>query len=124
MIIKSSQRSGAKSLAKHLESDENEKVTIKELNGVYSNSIQSALSEFQAISKGANAKQPLYHVSISPAPTETMSNKDWAKAWSEHDKAHGLEGLQYIEVEHAKNGRTHRHRVYNRIHPETRKRST
>jgi len=119
MIIKSSQRGSPKSLAKHLESDENEKVTIKELNGVYSNNIHDAFAEFQAISKGSKSKQPLYHVSISPAPTETMSDKGWAKAWEVHDQTHGLKGLQYIEVEHSKNNRTHRHRVYNRINPET-----
>ena len=115
----SSMRASAKALADHLISPENEKVTVKKLEGVYSNDVHGALAEFQAISKGSRAKKFLYHVSVSPAPDQVMTEKDWDKVWAIYDKVHDLNGLQYVEVEHIKLQRVHRHRVYNRLDPLT-----
>lgn len=119
MIIKSSQRTNAKQLAYHLIDDENERVVLVGAYGVYSIDIAGSLAEFEATAKASRATKPLYHVSISPHEAETMTEEDWNKTWRVHDETHGLRGLQYIEVEHEKNGRTHRHRVYNRINPIT-----
>lgn len=119
MIIKSSQRSAGKQLAAHLASTENESATLINSSGVYSQDIAGAISEFEAIAKSSIAKKPLYHVSISPSETVNMSHDDWVKTWLLHDTIQRLSGLQFIEVEHVKKGRTHRHRVYNRINAET-----
>lgn len=119
MIIKSSQRTNAKQLSSHLMSTENERAELIKSYGVYSQNVAGALAEFEATAKSSRSTKPLFHVSISPHQSETMTEDDWQKAWSLHDEIHGLNGLQYIEVEHEKNGRAHRHRVYNRVNPET-----
>jgi hypothetical protein len=119
LIPKSSQRSNGKQLAAHLISSENEQVTFIQSNGVYSLNIAGAISEMEAFAKISSAQKPLYHVSISPEQSANMSADDWKKTWALHDKIHGLDGLQFVEVQHEKNDRTHRHRVYNRVDPET-----
>ena len=119
MIIKSSQRSNPKQLGLHLKSDENERVSFVDLDGVLSTNITEALIEFAEIAKGTRATKPLYHVSISPEKSACMTKSSWQQCWALHDKVHNLEGLSFIEVEHQKKGRTHRHRVYSRIDIET-----
>ena len=119
MIIKSSQRSNGKQLANHLVSQENEKVTLINSSGVFSSDVAGSIQEMEALAKGSRARKPLFHVSVSPEESAKMTEEDWKKSWAVHDKIHGLAGLQYIEVQHKKNGRTHRHRCYNRVDPET-----
>lgn len=53
MILKGSQRAGAKQLAMHLlKAEENEHVDVHELRGFSSNDLKSALQEVYAVSKG------------------------------------------------------------------------
>ena len=116
MIIKSSQRAGAKNLAHHLVSDENESVRVVGTQGIIaSSSIQHALAEMQAIAYASRCSKHLYHVSISPAPDHEMTELQWRRAWELHDQIQGTDNLAYLEVEHRKNVRTHRHRVYERV---------
>lgn len=115
MIIKSSQRSGGKSLAKHLTSPVNERVTLIATFGVNSSDVAGAIAEMKMVAMGSCAKKYLYHVSASPEDGVEMTESDWERVWSLYDKEHGLHDLQYIEIEHEKNQRVHRHRVYNRV---------
>ena len=120
MIIKSSQRAGSRELAKHLSSGENETVRIVGSHGVLNQSIEGALQEFEAISMASNCKKHLFHVSISPSPdVHMMTGEDWEKTWVLHEEINNMKGVPYIEVEHVKNGRAHRHRVYERVNYET-----
>ena len=120
MIGKSSQIAGTKKLANHLVSNENESVRIVTSYGLVSgDSIHSALAEMEAIAKSSCCEKHLYHVSISPSPDESITDKQWIRAWELYDQVHNLHGLPFIEVEHNKKNRTHRHRVYERVNPET-----
>lgn len=119
MMIKSSQRSGYRELAIHLASGENEKVTVMNSRGVISEDILGALEEFEATAIVSNCQKHLFHVSASPAPDEQMNDKYWSRLWQYHEKINGLKNASFIEVEHEKNDRTHRHRVYERVDYET-----
>lgn len=120
MIIKSSQRANRKQLAEHLASDENERATVVNSGGVLAQDVAGALAEMEAMARGTRCIKYMYHVSISPEETARMSREDWVRTWALHDQVHGLKGLPFVEVEHAKRGRdgaerVHRHRVYCRV---------
>ena len=114
MIIKSKFRARGKDLSTHLCGDKNEKVTIVGAFQLFNkNDIHGALSEMESIGKTSNCKKYLYHTAISP--DKKMTKKEWDKFWNIHDETHGLVGCSYIEIEHVKKDRTHRHRVYCRV---------
>ena len=116
MIVKSSQRSGARNLADHLKSDENESVRVVGSQGIVaSSSISGALAEMKAIGMASRCSKHLFHASISPASDKNMTESQWKRVWDLHDEVQGTKDLSYIEVEHCKNNRTHRHRVYERV---------
>ena len=119
MIVKSSQRSGYKELAKHLNSVENETVRIVGAQGVLAESVEGALQEFEAIAMASNCRKHLFHVSVSPDMSVHMSDEDWVKTWQLHEEINKLKDHFFIEVEHIKNGRAHRHRVYERVNAQT-----
>ena len=120
MIVKSSQRSGARNLADHLKSDENESVRVVGSQGIVaSSSISGALAEMKAIGMASRCNKHLFHVSISPDADKNMTETQWKRAWELHDEVQGTKGLTYIEVEHCKKKRTHRHRVYERVDHDT-----
>jgi len=119
MIIKSTQREGWEELEVHLESDENEKVRVVKTRGVILETIGGALEEFEAIAKASNCKKFMFHVSASPHPNESMTEKQWLALWKQHERINNLENAAYIEIEHDKNGRIHRHRVYCRVNSDT-----
>lgn len=60
------------------------------------------------------------HISVSPAPGETLSDTQWERVWDAIDDELGLHGHQSITVAHDE-GRQHRHRGYNIIHPDTKR---
>lgn len=115
MIFKSSQRSGAIRLADHLtNAQDNERIAILASRDlVRGDNVHRALAEMEAISKGTQCSKNLHHVMMNPA--QEMQPDQWAKAWEAYEAEFGLEGQPFIEVEHHKEGRTHRHRVYDRI---------
>ena len=66
MILKGSQRAGAKQLAVHLlKTEENEHVQVHDLRGFSSDNLKSALQEAYAISRGTQAKQFLFSLSLN-----------------------------------------------------------
>lgn len=114
MIAKSSARAGAASLAAHLASAENERVSLGASRDlVRGDDVAAALAEMEAISKGSRCEKHLYHVMLNPA--QPLSAEQWGRAWQAYEQEFGLEDQPFIEVEHHKEGRTHRHRVYDRI---------
>ena len=73
MIIKGSQRSGAKQLATHLlKTEENEHVEIHEVRGFYTTNknIHDALHEIKTLSSATNCKQFMFSVSLNPPQNE------------------------------------------------------
>lgn len=67
MIIKASQRGGARKLALHLLNDnDNEHIEVHEVRGFMSQTVKGAMNEAEAVSRGTKCKQPVFSVSVSP----------------------------------------------------------
>jgi len=111
-------RKSHKGLGKHLVSHENEEVTIMGSRGILQSlNVYGALAEMAAIGRATRTTKYFYHVSASPGKELAITNKQWEKVWSLYEKVQGLKKQNYIEVEHKKKGRVHRHRVYLRVDP-------
>lgn len=120
MIIKSSQRGGAASLAQHLVKNRDDdgikqKIIVsgsRHLLG--SRDVHRALTVMEMMAWASPAtKKHLYHVSLNPS--QEMSAEQWAHSWHRYEQEYGLEDHAYIEVTHIKKGRTHVHRAYERV---------
>ena len=57
MILKGSQRGGARQLSAHLLKDENEHIDLVELRGFMASDLTGALDEAHAIAKGTKCQQ-------------------------------------------------------------------
>ncbi|WP_067564322.1 relaxase/mobilization nuclease domain-containing protein [Halofilum ochraceum] len=112
MIIKSSCRD-SRGLGAHLEAEENEIARLTQTEGVLSLDTESAVTELVEQGAGSRTRSPLVHASISPQ--RPMTDEQWERAWDEWERARGLQGQAFVEVEHRKKGRSHRHRVYSRV---------
>ena len=120
MILKASQRSGAKQLGTHLlRTDENEHVEIHEISGFMSETLQGAMNEAYALSKGTKCKQFLFSVSLSPPENESVRVEVFEKAINDIEERLELKGQPRIIVFHEKEGRRHAHAVWSRIDSET-----
>jgi hypothetical protein len=119
MILKGSQRAGAKALAQHLlRTDENDHVTIHELRGFIADELTAALNETYAISRGTKCKQFLFSLSLNPPQNESVSIAVFEDAINRIETRLGLIGQPRAIVFHEKHGRRHAHVVWSRIHPE------
>ncbi len=116
MILKGSQRSGARQLAVHLLNErDNEHVEVHELRGFASDDLASAFREAEAISRGTRAKQFLFSLSLNPPPRERVSIEQFERAIDDAERKLGLEGQPRAIVFHEKEGRRHAHVVWSRI---------
>lgn len=116
MIIKASQRGGAKQLAAHLSrTDENEHVELIELRHFISDDLAGAFKETHGVSLGTRCTQPFYSASFSPPPQEKVSVDVFRDAIERVEERMGLEGQPRAIVMHSKEGRTHVHAVWSRI---------
>jgi hypothetical protein len=119
MIIKSSSRGAARQLADHLcNANDNETVFFTDSRYVLSEDVHGALDDLE-VTAGLNlkCKQYLYHVSINP--DRDVTAEQWQHIWTAYEQEFKLEEQPFIEVEHCKAGRTHRHRAYLRLDLET-----
>ena len=115
MILKGSQRGGAKALALHLLNDDNEQVEVHEVRGFASENLLSALNEVYAISKGTRAKQFLFSLSLNPPDEENVSTAVFEDAIERIEQKLGLTDQPRAIVFHEKKGRRHCHAVWSRI---------
>lgn len=116
MILKGSQRGGARALADHLLNDrDNDHVTIEELRGFASDSLRGAMAETHAVSKGTRCTQPVFSLSLNPPKDAAASIDELRKAADRAEKVLGLEGQPRALVIHEKEGRRHAHVVWSRI---------
>ncbi|TAJ30484.1 MAG: relaxase, partial [Bosea sp. (in: a-proteobacteria)] len=116
MILKASQRSGAKQLGLHLlKTEENEHVEIHEVSGFVSDDLLGAMKEAYAQSLGTRCKQFLFSVSLNPPPNESVRTEVFEKACDVIEERLGLKGQPRMIVFHEKEGRRHAHAVWSRI---------
>ncbi len=89
MILKGSQRGGARQLGDHLlKTTENEHVEVHEVRGFMASDILGALREAEAVSKGTRCKQFLFSVSLNPLQKEDVRVESFAALWSKHTTAY------------------------------------
>lgn len=119
MILKASQRGGARNLADHLmKVEENEHVEIHEISGFVSDDLHGALREIHAISRGTKCKQFMFSVSLNPPETESVPVEYFEKILAAIEKKTKLEGQPRVIIFHEKEGRRHCHAVWSRIKTE------
>lgn len=116
MILKGSQRSGAKALADHLMNDrDNDHVTPVQLRGFIADDLHGALAEAYAISKATQCKQFMFSLSLNPPQNYVASEQDFIDAADRAEQALGLDGQPRAIIIHEKEGRRHCHCVWSRI---------
>lgn len=116
MILKGSQRGGAKQLAQHLlKTEENEQVELHEIRGFVSNDLTGALMESYAVSRGTRCKQFMFSLSLNPPQNESVGVEVFEDALARIEKKMGLESQPRAVVFHEKEGRRHAHAVWSRI---------
>jgi hypothetical protein len=119
MILKASQRAGAKALGVHLLKEENDHVEVHEVRGFCAEDVIGAFKEAQAVARGTRCKQFLFSVSLSPPETASVSVGVFERAIDRIEKETGLSGQPRVIVFHEKEGRRHAHAVWSRIDAET-----
>ena len=120
MILKGSQRGGAKQLGLHLlKTEENEHVELHDIRGFVSEDVVGALREAEAVSMGTKCKQFLFSVSLNPPETENVRIETFEQAIAAIEEKHGLADQPRVIIFHEKEGRRHCHAVWSRIDAET-----
>ena len=120
MILKGSQRGGAKQLGLHLlKTAENEHVEIHDVRGFMTDDVVGALREAEAVSKGTKCRQFLFSVSLNPPETESVRVEIFEQAIAAIEEKHGLIDQPRVIVFHEKQGRRHCHAVWSRIDADT-----
>jgi len=116
MILKGSQRAGAKQLSAHLLNvRDNEHIEVHELRGFAASDLHGALAEAHAVSKGTKCKQFMFSLSLNPPEGAAVSEAEFERATDQAERALGLEGQARAVVFHEKEGRRHAHVVWSRI---------
>ncbi len=119
MILKGSQRSGARHLAAHLLNDrDNDHVAVIGMRGFVADDLSGALLEAHAIAKGTQCKQYLFSLSLNPPKDAVASEVDFERAADEAEERLGLVGQPRAIILHEKEGRRHAHVVWSRIDAE------
>lgn len=119
MILKASQRAGAKALGLHLLKTENEHVEVHEVRGFCAENVIGAFKEAEAIARGTRCKQFLFYVSLNPPGTASVAVDAFERAIERVEDQLGLTGQPRVIVFHEKEGRRHAHAVWSRIDAET-----
>ncbi|CAI2717510.1 relaxase/mobilization nuclease domain-containing protein [Nitrospina watsonii] len=116
MILKGSQRGGARNLANHLlNQKENDHVDVHEIRGLAAESLRSAFLEIEAVSKGTQARQPFFAVTFNPPPHADITIDQFEGAFAAVERKMGLEHQPRAVVFHEKQGRRHAHVIWSRI---------
>ena len=120
MILKDSQRGGAKQLGLHLlKTEENEHVELHDIRGFVAEDVVGALREAEATAKGTKCSQYLFSVSLNPPETENVRIETFETALAAIEEKNGLSGQPRFVIFHEKEGRRHCHAVWSRIDAET-----
>jgi len=120
MIIKGGARSSGGFFAYHLmKTEENERVEVKEMRGLLADTVPEAFQEMRMVAAGTRADNYFYHASINPRENEHLTPEQWDIAVDRLEQNLGLTDHARFQVEHEKDGRTHRHIVWSRVDLDT-----
>jgi len=99
--------------------DGNERILVRRLEGIGSESLRDALLELSAMSAGARSRRGLYHANIDWRADEHLTDAQKIRAVERLAQELGFTGQPSAVVEHVKEGREHLHVVWLRIDTET-----
>lgn len=115
MILVGNQRGGARNLAAHLLSPDNENVEVHEVRGFAADDVHGAFQEAHAMSLGTRCKQFLFSLSFNPPPQERVHTDVFEDAIARAEEKLGLTDQPRVVIFHEKEGRRHAHVVWSRI---------
>ena len=116
MILKGSERGGAKNLAVHLLNDkDNDHIEIHKISGFMANDVEGALAEIYATSRATQCSNFMFSLSLSPPKGEIVSVEDFDNAVKQAAAKLGLSNQPHVVLFHEKYGRRHCHAVFSRI---------
>jgi hypothetical protein len=119
MILKGSQRGGAKQLANHLlNPKDNDHVTIEEMRGFVADDLDGAFAEAHAVSKATRCQQFLFSLSLNPPKGIEAGLDVLVGAADRAEAVLGLKDQPRAIIIHEKEGRRHAHVVWSRIDAE------
>lgn len=120
MIINGGARSSGGFFAKHLmKAEENERVEIKEIRGLYAEDLPEAFREMRLLAVGSKAENYFYHANVNPREDEQLTAAQWEQTADTLERNLGLTDHPRVIIEHSKNGRTHQHIVWSRVDMDT-----
>ena len=103
-----------------LREDTNARAEVMEIRGLVAEDLPNALREMQAVASGSRCGGNfMYSANINPRDYERLTPEQWIEAVDTLERNLGLEGHQRVVVEHEKEGRTHRHVIWNRVDVDT-----
>jgi hypothetical protein len=117
MIINGGGRGNVGYWSEHLlREDHNERVEVKEISGVLAEDLPGALREMALVASGSKSQGDFMYVAdLNPNGQERLTEAQWREAIDLLEEKLGLQGHQRVVVEHEKDGRVHRHVVWNRV---------
>jgi hypothetical protein len=121
MIIKGNPAGNVGFWSKHLMRDDtNERAEVVEISGLLAEDLPTALREMEAIAAQSRCEGNfMYQANINPLAHEHLTPEQWKESVDTLEKNLGLEGHQRVVVGHVKEGRAHRHVIWNRVDADT-----
>src|SRR6202044_2744103 len=84
--------------ARHLESEDNDKVRLVKSEGLRTDNIHDMLQEMVDLAAGTKCENPFYQMNFNPARDEQLTEEQWDRVREIAEKKHGLEGQPYFVV--------------------------
>lgn len=94
---------------------DNERVRLVEVTGFAHDDVGDAFRDMKAIAKGTRCENYFYHADMNPREGEYLTDEQWAGAVNTLETELGFNGQPRLVFEHEKEGRTHRHVIWQRI---------
>jgi hypothetical protein len=116
VIIKGGSRKNGAFFARHLmNAKDNDRVCLVEVTGFAHDDVADAFRDMKAIAKGTRCENYFYHADMNPREGEQLTQEQWAAAVNRLETELGFNGQPRLVFEHEKEGRTHRHVIWQRI---------
>ena len=119
MILKGSQRGGARQLAAHLSNaEQNDHVELTDIRGWPPETWPARFLKWKRW-RGDGATQPLFCVSFNPPGSHELSLEQFERAFGAVERKFGLSDQPRAVVFHEKEGRRHAHVAWSRVDANT-----
>jgi hypothetical protein len=121
VVIKGASRRSIGFWAGHLrDTKANDRAEVVETRGLIADDLRGMMREMQDGASATRCRNFMYVASFNPCENETLTERQWERAFEIFEKERGMpEGQRRVVIEHEKKGRVHRHVVWDRIDTET-----